>query len=113
MKFDVAILPRLIWFSLGEQLHMFRFVIENELHAEHPREFPDFAIALAELRRRSETPWDQEPNKSPCQSWLTCRRAYEVIEYDDARTPCKELRRTKAWDVSAEGVQWHEAFRCD
>ena len=86
------------------------FVIEDELHAETHGEFTEFAGALIELRRRAETPWDCEPNQAPCQSWATCGRKYEVIEYDNAQTPWKILRRTKALDISKDGVVWHIPF---
>jgi hypothetical protein len=35
---------------------------------------------------------------------------YEVIEYDDSQTPERELRRTKALDISREAVVWHAPF---
>ena len=89
---------------------MAKFVIEDELHAEHHGEFAAFEDAVRELRRRAEIPWDQEPNQAPCQSWRTCGRAYEVIEFDDTQTSSKKLRHTKVLDISREGVVWHEPF---
>ncbi len=87
-----------------------RFVIEDELHAEHHGDFAALEDAVRELRRRADIPWDGEPNVAPCQSWATCGRTYEVIEYDDTQSPWRELRRTKALDISKDGVVWHEPF---
>jgi hypothetical protein len=89
---------------------MATFVIEDELHAEHHGEFTTFNDAVRELRRRAQIPWDREPNQAPCQSWRTCGRSYEIIEYDDIQTPWRELRRKSALEISAEGVVWHEPF---
>ncbi len=89
---------------------MAKFVIEDELHAEHHGEFAELADVMLELRRRAEIPWDQEPNQAPCQSWATCGRTYEVIEFDDTHTPWNELRRAKALEISKEGVIWHQPF---
>jgi hypothetical protein len=88
---------------------MSQFIIEDELHAEQHGEFATFEDAVRELRRRADIPWDHEPNLAPCQSWATCGRAYEVIEYDSQNLP-KQLRRMKALDISKEGIVWHEPF---
>jgi hypothetical protein len=89
---------------------MTKWVIEDELHAESQGEFGDVAEALTELRRLAHIPWDQEPNQAPCQSWRTCGRKYELVEFDDGQTPWKELRRTLALEISASGVQWHSGL---
>jgi hypothetical protein len=86
---------------------MTRFVIEDEFHAEWQGEFPSEREALAELQRRAEIPWDQEPNRAPCMSWRTCGRGYYIIEFDDTHEPWKELKRTRLLDVSASEVKWH------
>ena len=83
------------------------FVIGDERHAERQGEFKTFDEAVSELRRRSELPWDDQPNVAPCMSWRTCGRSYEVIEFDDSRRPWTELRRVPVLDVSASGVTWH------
>jgi hypothetical protein len=55
------------------------FVIEDELHAEpQAGEFRSLADAVAELKRRALVPWDQEPNRAPCDGWRTCGRSYEI-----------------------------------
>ena len=82
------------------------FVIEDELHAEPQGEFPTFDAAMAELRRRSTLPWDEEPNVAPCKSWKTCGRRYEVIEYDVSTTPRREVHRQAVLEVSASGATW-------
>jgi len=86
---------------------MTKWVIEDELHAEWHGEFDDISDALAELRRRAQIPWDDEPNQAPCQSWRTCGRRYEIIEFDDAQSHWRELRRMLALEISASGTQWH------
>jgi hypothetical protein len=59
------------------------FLIEDELHSERQDgDFPTFDAAIAELQRRATIPWNEPPNVAPCQSWRTCGRNYEVIEYD-------------------------------
>ncbi len=85
------------------------FVIEDELHAEPQGEYNTLAEALAELERRATLPWGQEPNQCPCTSWRTCRRRYEIIEYDDSSRPWRQLGRTPYLEVSAEGVKWLNA----
>ena len=89
---------------------MATFVIEDELHAEHHGEFGSLEDAVLELRRRAEIPWDREPNAAPCQSWATCARTYDVIEYDDTDGCTRQLRRIKALEISKDGVVWHESF---
>jgi hypothetical protein len=83
------------------------FVIEDELHAEaQAGEFQTFDAAMAELRRRAAIPWDESPNVAPCQSWRTCGRSYEIIEYDVSAHPRREVRRLPALRVSAKGAEW-------
>lgn len=86
---------------------MARFEIEDELHAEAQGEFESRGDALAELERRAAIPWHQEPNQAPCQSWKTCGRKYELIEYDENVSPRKELYRELVLEISAAGVRWH------
>jgi hypothetical protein len=83
------------------------FVIEDEAHAERSGEFASRDEALAELRRRAAIPWNEEPNQAPCMSWRTCGRRYEIVEYEVEARPWKELRRERALDISAAGVNWH------
>ena len=83
------------------------FVIEDEQHAEPQEgEFSSFDGAVLELRRRAKLPWDQPPNVAPCTSWRTCRRMYEIVEYDTATRPWKELRRVPYLEISSSGVEW-------
>ena len=83
---------------------MVRFIIEDEIHCETQGEFDSFADALNELQSRAALPWDAEPNRAPCQSWRTCGREYEIIEYD--RTAQRDIRRIPALRISASGVTW-------
>jgi len=82
------------------------YVLEDEWHAEHVGEFVTRSEALAELRRRAGVPWSEPPNVAPCTNWQTCGRNYELIEYDDATVPWRELGREAALEVSAAGVNW-------
>ena len=85
-------------------------MIEDEQHAEpQAGEFTSLADAVAELKRRAELPWDQPPNVAPCTSWRTCRRTYEVVEYDTSVTPWKDLRRIPYLEISSAGVQWRSS----
>jgi hypothetical protein len=83
------------------------FVIEDEQHAEpQPGEFSSIGDAVAELKRRAMLPWDQPPNVAPCTNWQTCRRTYEIIEYDTVPRPWEELRRIPYLEISSAGVRW-------
>jgi len=83
------------------------FVIEDEAHAEWNGEFRTLGEALEELVRRSKVPWDQEPNRAPCQSWATCGRDYVVIEVDDQVKPWREVKRTSVLKVGPGVVSWN------
>ena len=79
------------------------WIIEDELHAEHSGEFATQAEAIAELIRRTEIPWDKQPNQAPCMSWQTCGRHYELVEYDISGTGnWKERSRVPALNISRE-----------
>ena len=81
------------------------FLIEDELHAEQQDgEFATLEAAIAELRRRAAIPWNEPPNVAPCQSWQTCGRNYEVIEYDASAK--QEVRRIPGLHLSSKGVEW-------
>lgn len=83
------------------------FKLEDDRHAEpQVGEFATFDDAVAELRRRAQLPWDQQPNVAPCANWRNCGRSYEVIEYDESVRPWKELSRTLVLEVDAQGARW-------
>src|ERR1051325_2374464 len=92
------------WWPSGACLTM--FVIEDEIHCDYHGEFARFDEALAELKRRAEIPWDQDPNVAPCTSWKTCGRQYVVVEFDDSKLPSKVIRRVPVLEVGASGVKW-------
>jgi hypothetical protein len=76
------------------------FVIKDEAHAEPQAGlFETRQQAIAELKRRAEIPWNEEPNRPPCTNWLNCGRRYELVEYDDA--PWTELSRILMLKISA------------
>jgi hypothetical protein len=87
------------------------FIIEDTNHSEWQGEFVNFDQALAELVHRSCLPWDEPPNCAPCTSWKTCGRSYEIIEYDNSKTPWVELNRGFVLEISAKEVQWSDEFR--
>ena len=84
------------------------WMIEDEAHAEPQGEFESLDSALAELRRRAGIPWDIAPNAAPCTSWRTCGRRYEVVQFDTAESPWREIQRVHVLDISADGVKWVE-----
>jgi hypothetical protein len=86
------------------------YEIEDERHAEPQGEYATFHDAVAELRRRAALPWDEPPNRPPCTNWRTCRRVYEVIEYDLADSTWKELQRIPVLEVSHAGAKWAPGF---
>lgn len=81
-------------------------VIEDEYHRELQGRFATLSDAMGELAKRATIPWDEEPNRAPCQRWRTCGRNYELIEYDDSQVPWKELRRIAVLKVTAAEVRW-------
>jgi len=83
-----------------------KFVLEDQTHAEPAGEFETVAAAWEELRRLSRIAWDEAPNVAPCQSWRTCGRDYEIIEYETSRRPWKELRRYAGLKIGAGGLSW-------
>jgi len=87
------------------------FIIEDEKHAAQFGQFASFDEAVAELKRRAEIPWDQSPNIAPCMNWESCGREYVVVEFDDSRTPWKELQRVSVLNISAAGVIWSDEFK--
>jgi hypothetical protein len=86
------------------------FVIEDESHAEPQGEFDTLDAAIAELKHRALIPWDAEPNVAPCVSWRTCGRRYEVVEFDSAERPWRELRRFPVLEISSRGIVWLTTF---
>ena len=87
------------------------FVIDDDIHCDLWSTFPTFELALAELRRRAQLPWDQEPNRAPCKQWRTCGRRYVVMELENSQEiPRKVLRRDIVLKVSAGGAEWAEGF---
>ena len=82
------------------------FIIEDKRHAERVGEYCKRDEAIAELQRLSKVPWDQAPNQAPCTSWETCGRCYELVEFDAAATPWRELQRQAALSVNKAGVEW-------
>jgi hypothetical protein len=85
------------------------FVIEDEKHADLIGRFASYELAVLELKRLAELPWNEKPNRAPCSSWGKCGRAYEIVEYDDSSSPWKEIHRVAALNVSACGVEWRIA----
>lgn len=86
------------------------FVIYDSNHADYHGEYNNIDQALHELERRAEIPWNEPPNRTPCSSWATCSRDYEVLEVDDTNLPWEELQRFRVLEVSPDGVQWASDF---
>ena len=82
------------------------FSIEDESHASLHGEFSTLQLAWAELQRFSEIPWDSPPNRAPCQSWQTCGRDYQIIEYDTSSVPWTLVRRYMGLEVTAKSLAW-------
>ena len=82
------------------------FIIEDERHAEWVGEYGTRGEAVAELQRLSQVPWNEAPNQAPCTNWETCGRSYELVEFDSAVTPWRELHREGALSISKGGVEW-------
>ncbi|MFL5327505.1 MAG: hypothetical protein ACJ8C4_01210 [Gemmataceae bacterium] len=91
--------------AFGER-ELAMFVIEDEIHCDWHGEFATLSDAIRELRRWAGLRWNELPNAAPCMSSETCGRKYVIIEFDDAQSPWKELRRISAFEVSAAGVEW-------
>ncbi|MCQ3827854.1 hypothetical protein HXX02_00190 [Microbulbifer elongatus] len=89
---------------------MRKFVIEDECHAEWQCEFNSFKEAMSELRRRSNIPWDSEPNICPCTGWKNCERLYTVTEYIVGDESFKPQSEVEVLRVSSKGVVWLNDF---
>jgi hypothetical protein len=86
------------------------FAIDDDMHSDRLGEFATRAEAWAEVRRLAALPFDQEPNLPPCTKGAACRRAYEIVEYDDTRTPWREISRVFVVELTAAGARWqHDA----
>jgi len=85
-----------------------RVILEDNFHAEWNGEFLDMEAAVAELKRRANLPWNQSPNRPPCEDWETCHREYHIVAYDTSKTPWQELSRTRALNVDSSGIRWSE-----
>jgi hypothetical protein len=82
------------------------FVVEDQIHAEPLGEFKTIAEAWAELARIARIPWHESPNTAPCQSWQTCGRDYEIIEYETGSLPWVETARYAGLEIGAKGIVW-------
>lgn len=83
------------------------FIIEDIIHAEPQEgEFDSFEGALRELERRASIPWNESPNRCPCNSWETCGRNYQIVEYDSSSLPWTELSRTEVLEIAGNGNEW-------
>ncbi|GAA5166559.1 hypothetical protein GCM10025770_23860 [Viridibacterium curvum] len=83
-----------------------KYVIEDQVHAEWQSTHDSLSSAQSELRRISTIPWGEAPNRCPCQSWGTCERAYEIIEYKTDEEPWTEMQRFAGFDISASKLVW-------
>jgi len=82
------------------------FTIEDYRHGEAGQEFATREEAIAELRRPAAMAWDEPPNRAPCSRWRNCGRSYVIVEYDQSRTPWRQLSAIPMLDVSSEGAIW-------
>lgn len=82
------------------------FVVEGDVHAERMSTWPSLADARAELERLASIPWDEAPNRCPCESWRACGRQYQIIELDTADGRWREVGRERVLDVGPRGAKW-------
>lgn len=80
------------------------FVIEDDEHAEELGRYPHRVDAISGLRRLAQLPWDEDPNRAPCQSWQTCGRSYVLIEYDISSTPWRQIDTTEIFQIGPAGI---------
>lgn len=86
-------------------------VIDDNIHCDLWSMFKTFEDAITELRRWAAIPWDEPPNRAPCDRWRECGREYVVMEVEVSQPPpWKRLRRVAVLKVSAEGVEWVSGF---
>ncbi len=86
------------------------FVLEDDLHAEWAGEYETFELALAEIRRRAQIPWNEKPNRAPCMSSFTCGRCYCIEEYDNSTHPWTRIKSTPVLEIDSKGVRWKPGF---
>jgi hypothetical protein len=68
--------------------------------------------AIAELKDRAGSPWNEHPNLAPCTNWPNFGLSYELVECDVNVSPWKELSRERFLEISAAGVQWLGSRQC-
>jgi hypothetical protein len=59
-----------------------RFELGDDLDDETQGHFRSRNEAIGEAARLADPPWNQPPNLTPCASWESCGRNYEVVEFD-------------------------------
>ena len=77
---------------------------------ELSNDFGSFENALAELRRRADIPWNENPNLAPCKSWQVCGRKYVIAEYDNSITPVEIGSTGECAQYFGKGVEWEIDF---
>ena len=85
------------------------FTLEDEWHCES-EEFAAFELALFEIRRRTQMPWDKAPIQAPCNAWRTCGRKYVIREFDTSTMPWTFTKSTPIVEIDAKGVRWEPEF---
>ena len=83
------------------------FIIEDNTHSEWCGEFSSYKSALKDLEEKAKIPWNKVPNKCPCQSWKTCKRLYEIVEFED-KISWKVVNRGSVLEVSSKGIVWYK-----
>jgi hypothetical protein len=49
-------------------------------------------------------------SSAPCTNWQQCGRRYDVVEFDTAQSPWRQIKRIHVLDISAEGATWIKPF---
>ena len=83
-----------------------KYVIVDDSHGEQFGSFDSFEAAWAELRRLADIAWNVEPNLTPCSSWETCSREYEIVEFDVSSSIWLEVNRVRGVEIGSKGVIW-------
>ncbi len=82
------------------------FQIEDMMHAEWHKKFNSKKEAWEEIEYLSKIPWNNTPNKAPCEGWEECQRIWAIITYDDSNIPWKEKESVEVVQISSKGVEW-------
>ena len=62
------------------------FIVEDEFHADWVARFST-RLAAAEFLDHLRMDPEAVENRAPCGNWMTCKRQYHLLEFEDSAEP--------------------------